>query len=818
MKADLDFAALLEGLPDAVVVADRGGRCVHANRAMTELLGYERGELVGMDLGDLLPAASGGRARADLRRKDGTSVPVEVVTASTGVGGERYFVSTVREVGPRRWRDAISAVQFTVAEILARASTPEEAASSLLEALAEQLGWDTAEFWVVDGDRLRTAGVWATPELDLGEFERMTRELTLGRGDPLPGSAWEAEGPVWIEDGLARMPFVRQAVAVRQGLNAAFAVPLRHPDEGIVGVLAFFARGLHPEDRELLRALEPLTAQVGHFLHRRRIEQALRESRDQLQAILEGVDEGITVQAPDGSLLFANAGAAQATGFDSPEELVATPLHEVMRRFQVLDEEGRPFPTERLPGRRALQGERNAGELVRFRIVPTGEERWSYVSASPVMDERGRVQFAVNIFQDVTDRRRIEEGQRFLGEASAILASSLDYRTTLRSVAELSVRRLADWCLVYVQERDGLRQLQVAHADPAMTPIVEDLQRRYPFHEARSKPIVEVVRTGRSLFLPEVDEETLAGIGADEEHLEGLRRLGIRSAIVVPMRAGSRTLGAIVFISGQRRYGPQDLELAEELGRRAAVAVDQAVLHEERGHVADTLQRSLLPPETPAIPGMEVATRYRPAMHDIAGDFYDVFPIGDGEWAVMIGDVCGKGASAAALTAAARYTVHAAAIEHREPVAILSVLNEALLRQDLEGRFCTMAFATVRRRDGRAEVTLATGGHPPPLILREDGSVEITEARGTLLGVLPDPAIGQDVLRLEPGDAALFYTDGLTEGRGVDLAAVADELKRHAGRSAEEIADAVEASPPTDLDELRDDLAILVLRMAPPSG
>ncbi|MGH2676216.1 MAG: PAS domain-containing protein, partial [Actinomycetota bacterium] len=540
MTTTLDLEALLESLPDGVLVADADGRYVYANQAGLELLGYGLDELRSMKVSDLLDTSPewpgidlrnltegrSWRGRVGLRRKGGGTVLVELVAAILPGPEGNLSVTSVRPIGPRPWREATSAVQYAVAEILAQARTGEEAAPRLLEALAEEIGWDTAEFWVVeeDGEHLRCVGVWSTPEL--AEFERVTRTMLLTRGAPLPGTVWETEAPMWIEDGLASMPFVRQGIAVQHGLSSACAVPVRAPERGIVGVLAFFARGVRREDPELLRALEPLTAQVGHFLHRRLTEQALGESRDQLQAILGGIEDGITVQAPDGSLSFANQGAARALGFETPEELLAMPVPELMTRFQVLDEEGGPFPLERLPGRRALQGERNAAELVRFRVVATGEERWSYVSASPVVDERGEVRFAINIFRDVTERRRIEEGQRFLGEASAILASSLHYQTTLRSVAELAVSRLADWCVVFIQEEGELRQLQVAHADPAMTPIVEEIQRRYPFSERRSEAILEVAGTGRSLLVPEITYDALAASAVDEEHLQALRGLG----------------------------------------------------------------------------------------------------------------------------------------------------------------------------------------------------------------------------------------------------------------------------------------------------
>src|SRR5581483_4365793 len=177
----------------------------------------------------------------------------------------------------------------------------------------------------------------------------------------------------------------------------------------------------------------------------------------QLDAILAGVQDGITVQDTAGRLIYANLAAAQMVGFASPEALLAAPLDAVLRRFELFDEHGAPFPVERLPGRLALQGERGHEAIVRYRIAATGEERWAVVRATPLLDAAGRVTRAVNVFQDVTEQRRAEEALRFLAEASRELAGSLDYETTVANVARLAVSHLADWCAVVIAEDGALR-------------------------------------------------------------------------------------------------------------------------------------------------------------------------------------------------------------------------------------------------------------------------------------------------------------------------------------------------------------------------
>ncbi len=241
--------------------------------------------------------------------------------------------------------------------------------------------------------------------------------------------------------------------------------------------------------------------------------------------------------------------------------------------------------------------------------------------------------------------------------------------------------------------------------------------------------------------------------------------------------------------------------------------------------LARTLQASLLPPHLPDIPELEVAARYRSAEDgvEVVGDFYDVFDVGGNDWGVVMGDVCGKGPEAAALTAVARHTVRAAAMRERRPSGVLAQLNEAVLNHDSEERFCTAVYARVVPGPEKVALSLSCGGHPLPLVLRADGTVETAGRPGTLLGLFEDPDLSDVDVELDAGDAAILFTDGATEAKRNGHLLGEDRLRAIvgtcAGLRAEEIAhrmeDAIlefqERSP-------RDDLAIVVLRVPEPSG
>ena len=407
----------------------------------------------------------------------------------------------------------------------------------------------------------------------------------------------------------------------------------------------------------------------------------------------------------------------------------------------------------------------------------------------PVRSPDGEIVGVGAVVSDITERKRseielaralererearaaaeaAEARARFLAEASALLDASLDHETTLMSVARLVVSEMADWCGVDVVERGGeFRSVAVAHKDPAKVEFARRITERFPPDPNAETGVPNVLRTGRSELYPEIPSDLLEQAAVDEEHLDLIRQLQLHSAMIVPMLARGRTLGAITFAGAEsgRSYDENDLALAEELARRAAMAADNARLYTELSGIADTLQAELLPTEIPAIPGVDVAVRYRAAgeLNRVGGDFYDVFRRGPNQWAVVIGDVSGKGAPAAAVTALARYTLRTATANSASPSIALDALNEALLERRRDQEFCSVALAFVTLDGDALDVELSLGGHPPAMIKRASGKLDRCGAPGLLMGFAHNPPLTDERVRLEPGDTLLLYTDGVTD-------------------------------------------------------
>jgi serine phosphatase RsbU (regulator of sigma subunit) len=261
--------------------------------------------------------------------------------------------------------------------------------------------------------------------------------------------------------------------------------------------------------------------------------------------------------------------------------------------------------------------------------------------------------------------------------------------------------------------------------------------------------------------------ERLQELATSDEHLEGLRGLELGSMIFAPMSVGGPILGVLVFVNhrGSRLFADSDLAIAVEAARRAAMAIENARLAAERARVAEVLQRELLPPNLPPTPGWEVATMYEPAgeVNQVGGDFYEVFAV-QGGWALVLGDVAGRGAAAAALTAEARHTIRTAGALAAEPVAGLEVLNRNLrLREDVALCSVAMLFLPDEPADD-AEILVYLAGHPHPMHLR-DGRAELIGRPGPLLGVADDPRWEAVAISVAAGEQVVLYTDGVIEAR-----------------------------------------------------
>lgn len=306
----------------------------------------------------------------------------------------------------------------------------------------------------------------------------------------------------------------------------------------------------------------------------------------------------------------------------------------------------------------------------------------------------------------------------------------------------------------------------------------------------------------------------------------------VRSWLAVPVRGRDGAVLGAVYLGHHRAhaFSARQHELVGGLCSQLGVAMENAELFAERGRMVAALQKSLLPPLLPEIPGVDLAARYRPAgaSNLVGGDFFDVFELADRCWGLILGDVSGFGAEAAALTGIARYTVRAIAGPGDQPSDVLAQLNEAMLRQGPAERFCTALYALASlpakasEEGGAVKVRLANGGHPPALVLRDDESVErLDEGAGMLLGVFADPVFADEQVTLRPGDALVLYTDGVTEARDRHGTQFGEErlaavLATCAGRSAGGIARRIElAALDHQGDQPSDDIAIVVLRARP---
>ena len=422
-------------------------------------------------------------------------------------------------------------------------------------------------------------------------------------------------------------------------------------------------------------------------------------------------------------------------------------------------------------------------------------------------------------------RDRPEEAVRLtvLSQAGELLAGTLDRRRLAALASQLIVPRLADWVALYPAagpySGTGLYTTGTDHSNVSSSWTPEHIWHR---EEAELDALAAALADWR---LPAGEDGHVPGAGHGEWPVPVPSPYG--QALPIPLVARGTALGTLVLGGpGKGGFTGPTVPLAVELAARIAAALDNARQYAEQVEVIRGLQRSLLPPSLPTVEGLDIGVVYEAASNSdgvhVGGDFYDVFPISRKVWGFAVGDVCGTGPEAAALTGLARHSLRLLAREGRSPVTVVERLNQAVLEEGElagdAGRFITLLYGEVEPRpDGSAQLVMVCAGHPLPLILRTDGSVRAAANPQPLLGVLPDPTLYAEDVELGAGEVLLVYTDGASERRNgrqmLGDEGVATALAGCSGTTAPGVVARVrQAVVDFGASGTRDDLALLALR------
>src|SRR5579872_312434 len=533
-----------------------------------------------------------------------------------------------------------------------------------------------------------------------------------------------------------------------------------------------------------------------------------REAERRYELIAEAIPAFVWLDAPNGSAVYANKRWLDYTGLTAEEnrghgwEVVVHPddaLRLQSERERTLSS-GQPFEDE-----------------CRYR-GKDGKYRWFLFRSIPLRDENELVTSWLGTATNIDKQKSAEAQQAFFALASDVLGSTLDVATTLDRIARLAIASLGTWCQIDLPDADGrLRATVIAHRDPESEYLLEALVGEHIYNDEAQLGPPAVQRTLKPQVLQHVDEDAVAYVIPEQRYRAIYKSVGYASGLMVPLRIRDRVLGVLGIASDDptRLYTEFDVTTAMELGRRGAVALENAQSFAREHRVATTLQRALLPTTLPHTHGVQFSSAYSSAASQegeaVGGDWYDAFPLEGGRIALSIGDVAGHGVEAAVTMSVARQAMRAAALELRGPKDVLAHANRVVMLEHLPPMI-TAIFAVYNPYT--RELTFSLAGHPPPVLLDADGSLETLAGSGPPLGVAFDEVLLEDQhTTLAPDTTMICFTDGLIEyGRDVLLAErrLHDVLRARGflnePNPAQAIIDAVLDAPQ------RDDIAVLVMR------
>ncbi|HET6830254.1 MAG TPA: SpoIIE family protein phosphatase [Solirubrobacterales bacterium] len=474
-----------------------------------------------------------------------------------------------------------------------------------------------------------------------------------------------------------------------------------------------------------------------------------------MDAVMEVLDEPVTITERGGRLIFANQAAVDLAGHESLQELLEPDGD--ASGFDIYDEDGE------ILARDALPWDLPDADVIRLVDPARGDETWLRARSRAMAALDNRPMYTVTAFEDVSEMKFADFAQSVFASTAELLSASTDPQLMLQRLAELLTPRLGDACGVLMPDGEGmLSMVAVADVDATRETALRELLLGHPLspvgmemEEVLRSPVPIVYDTTRPDAWPGAAQDIATAMGA----------FGYGSVMVKPLRIADRLIGIIGFASRaeRRAFTPLEQRVALRISERVALAVDNARIASQRSEIAATLQSGLRPAALPEVSGWSLAALYNPAgaENQAGGDFYDLVPV-DGGWMAMIGDVTGHGARAASLTALARYTLRTAAAL-TDPVRALGVLNDALLAR-ADGALCSVVLLTLDLPT-EGEVRIAVAGHPSPFLVH-DGATSAIRPAGPVLGAFDDASWEVESLSLAHGDQLLVYTDGVLEARG----------------------------------------------------
>ena len=584
------FAAIVETSQDAIISTTMDGTILSWNAGAEQLFGYLADEAIGMPVVILHPPDRQDEEQlimARLRRgervepyetvrvsKDGQPIDVSLSVSPVLDSAGRVVAGSkiARDIRANKRAERRLTMQNGVTRALAESATLNEVSAKILRAICEHLGWEVGAIWYVDQHDalLRCSEVWHLPSVQVPQFEATCRGLTFQAGIGLPGRVWLKNAAAWIPDVAKDDNFPRAPIANREGLHGAFGFPIVLNDE-VLGVFEFFSHEIRQPDKGLLQMMTAIGSQIGQFIERKRAEEALRDSEQRFRLMAETIPSMLWTAAPDGNITYANerwfeyCGLTPGQNAEGWPELVLHPddYQRCVEAWTRALQEGTEYEIE-----------------VRNRRYD-GAYRWFVTQAVPLRDHSGSIVQWFGTTTDIDDRKHAEQTSRFLADASATLAELADYESMLQRVASLAVPAFADWCAVDMLEPNGsIRRLAVTHTDPVKLNLSHELFRRYPPQPSDTHGVMNVLRTGEPEWLAAIPDSVLDAMAHDLEHLRLIRELGMKSYICAPLRARTRTLGVLSFVTTEsgRVYDETDLAGAQDLADRAAIAIENANL------------------------------------------------------------------------------------------------------------------------------------------------------------------------------------------------------------------------------------------------